>query len=146
MIKLWDTAVENAEDVYHIVPAVGLAGALESHPEPRTPVYHYIPEVTKSDNPPWQPWLQPSAFTVTFIWKNHPVVTWINPFTRFSEMCCHLKEVGFISLNFLVLFIYYILPLRELSWADLKMRDAETKSQVSLEKQKLQEWAQRRYF
>lgn len=54
-------------------------------------------------------------------------------------MCCHLKEVGFISLNFLVLFIYYILPLRELSWVDLKMRDAETKSQVSLEKQKLQE-------
>lgn len=44
--------MENAEDVYHIVPAVGLAGALESHPEPRTPVYHYIPEVTKSDNPP----------------------------------------------------------------------------------------------
>lgn len=38
--------MENAEDVYHIVPAVGLAGALESHPEPRTPVYHYILEVT----------------------------------------------------------------------------------------------------
>lgn len=47
-------------------------------------------------------------------------------------MCCHLKKLVFISLNFLVLFIYYILPLRELSWADLKMRDAETKSQVSL--------------
>ena len=33
--------VENAEDVYHIVPALALAGALESYPEPRTPVYHY---------------------------------------------------------------------------------------------------------
>ena len=44
--------MENAEDVYHVVPAVGLAGALESHPEPHIPVYYYIPEVTKSDNPP----------------------------------------------------------------------------------------------
>ena len=39
-------------DVHHIVPAPGLAGALEPHPGPRTAVYHYIPEVTKSDTPP----------------------------------------------------------------------------------------------
>lgn len=44
----------------------------------------------------------------------------------------------FSNLNFLVLFIYYILPLRDLSWVDLKVRDVKTRSQPSQGKEKLQ--------
>ena len=95
MIKLWDTAVENAEDIHHIVPALALAGALESHPEPRTPVYHYIPEVTKSDTPPWQPWMQTSSFTVTFTWKKSPCGNSNQPFHKVFRNVLSFKRCWF---------------------------------------------------
>lgn len=44
--------MENVEEAKHIAPAIGLTGALELHPEQYKPVYRYIAEVTKSDNPP----------------------------------------------------------------------------------------------
>lgn len=134
MIKLWGTAVENLENIKHRAPVLNLTWALELRPEPYKPVFYYISEVTRSASPPWQPGLQKYSVTHCDIHLEKSPCGNLHQLLQkgFRNLLSFKRNwFHFSNFNFSVFFfIYYILPLRDLSWVDLKVRGGEESSQL----------------
>lgn len=54
-----------------------------------------IPLQTKSDTPPWRPWLQTSSFPVTFTWKKSPCGNLNQPFHKVFRNVLSFKRSWF---------------------------------------------------
>lgn len=131
MKKLWDTAVENIQEVQHRASALSLAGAMELHPEPWKPIFYYIPEVTRSDNLPWQPCPQKNSVTHCDIQlKKSLCSNWNELLHEIFRNLLSFKRnwFHFSNLNFSVSFhlLYTSFKGFKLSWFQVKVGEAKS--------------------